>query len=359
MARYIIFALLFFLPLLVVPWLRFPYETPKVIAAEVVIELLALFLILKKDGFNLKKIDRGFLKGLIIIFILSLFHLIFFRTETTFFGNVFRLQGIFLLWHLMIFSLLSSLIKFKKIPAPLYLVSLLGLMISIFIFGVNSAGRPVGSLGEPNALSAAAIFIWPFLYFSEKKYRLVSLFLPVILIFLSQSESAILAFLIQILFILLVQYRKLPIKKAILICFSIIICSLILPFIQGGPTFENRSEVWITAAYSGLKSPLIGSGYGNIEKVLPQSAEILKNNLRFQYVDSSHNFFLDWWMQGGIIGLGMLVFMLLRSFRKLAKEARKTELVCLIGIITVMSFNPASVVTILAFWWILGVSFQP
>ena len=74
------------------------FETPKVIAGELLIEIL-LVLTFLKGRFKLSL--NPFSGAVALLFLLTLIDLIFLRTITTFFGNPFRLQGVFLLWHLL------------------------------------------------------------------------------------------------------------------------------------------------------------------------------------------------------------------------------------------------------------------
>jgi len=104
------------------------------------------------------------------IIILTIIDLLFFRTQLSFFGNVFRMQGIFLLWLLLLFSVLSSNISFKQIPWFVYGMLLLAELIVVFFLPLNASQRYVGTFGEPNALGAFAVFLWPFSFFTVKKF---------------------------------------------------------------------------------------------------------------------------------------------------------------------------------------------
>src|SRR5581483_8960777 len=126
------------------------------------------------------------------------------------------------------------------------------------------------------------------------------------------------------------------------------------PFIENKGPFENRGEVWKTAFLSGLEAPLVGHGFGNVEKALKETSMRIGNNIRFQYVDSSHNILLDYWTEGGILGLGLLLIFLFLSFREYIQHHEKSLLAPLLGICTVMLFNPVSVVTLVAFWFLIG-----
>lgn len=343
--------LLFFLSLAVFPFANSWFEVPKVVLAQLLIEILIISFLFRSD--KLFK-DKLFVAGLFGLFILSLIHLLFFQSPTHLFGNQFRMQGIFLLWHLLAFSLISSKIILPKLPFLGYL-PLFGLLISIPILGGNEAGRPIGTLGEPNALAAAAVFLWPFGFFGgPKKIKFAALALGLIIILLSGSRSGLLAFALQVLFLATSRFSY---TKALILSFVLLGLTLVLPFLEGGGWFENRSEVWKTAFHAGLRSPIIGNGFGNVEHALKGTSQKLNNNIQYQYVDSSHNFLLDFWVQGGLLGLLLITTLIYISISKMLRFKSK-QLVVFIGVLAVMSFNPVSVVTLLAFWYLLSYNNQ-
>lgn len=350
----IIVFLLFFLPLFVFPFGYSYFEPPKVILAQILIETLLILSLAKK----FKLPPPALLIPVVLFFILTFIDLIFMRTETTFWGNIFRFQGIFLLWNLLIFALISSENRLPKIPYPVYLISLAGITFSALILGNNNAGRSLGTLGEPNALSASVIFLLPFIYYFVKNniIRYTGLVLILWVILLSGSRAGLIAFFIQILFIILAG--KFALKKAVLTCLIFLIFSFALPLIEGGGQYENRAEIWQASLAAGFINPVLGGGFGNLEKVLPKGSEIVHNNARFQYVDSSHNFLLDYFVSGGLIGLILILFLLFKTFKNFTFEGKKLELAVLLGLVTVMSFNPVSVVTLVEFWWLIGQGFS-
>lgn len=363
MTTYLIVFLLFFLPLIVI--LNFPlaFETPKVILAEVIIEILLIIKLLGKEKlkFNHKQLILSF--GLLI---LTVIHLIFYSDIKSFFGNVFRLQGIFLLWHLVLFSLISPHIKLSKIPSSFYVLALNLLFISTFLFGQNRAGRVVGSLGEPNALAATAIFIFPFIVFSSRSnlVKLMSLVITLIIVLISKSASGLIGLTIVTLFIFLTQIAKLSLKKVFLACLILVGLSLFLPFLgiekrldttlTSPYKFEVRGDIWQTAVFAGLKSPIIGSGFGNLQEKLNLAAKDLNNNIQYVIVDNSHNFLLDFWVQGGIVGLGLILALLTFSIKNLLDSEKSLELAAILGVLIVMLFNPVSIGILIAFWWLIG-----
>lgn len=351
MPTYLLAFLLFFLPLVVLPFGISPYEIPKVILAEVGIEALLFYRLFQKGKLELP--FSGFrLFSVFALVALTFTQLIFLRTETSFFGNNFRLQGIFLLWHMIIFSVLSSSVKLNLNPWIFYL-SGIGLTLSVLILGDNGTGRLIGTLGEPNALAAAVVFLWPFIFFVSKlPVKILTLFIAIFIVLLSGSRSGLVAFFIQGLFLLVSQ--KINLGKAVMGGLIILALSFSLPFIEGGGWYENRAEVWQAALAAGWENPIFGGGFGNIEKLLPEGSKIVGNNARYQYVDSAHNIFLDFWVQGGLIGLFILGFLLKQAFGSFISQSKKIELTILLGLLAALSFNPVSVAALVQFWWLLG-----
>lgn len=355
MSAYIVFFLLFFLPLLVLPLTNSPFEAPKVILAEILIEILLFISLITRGVPKSDQPRKTHLFLVISLFLLSLISLISLRTPTTFFGNPFRLQGVFLLWHLLIFSIISKNIKLDHLPKFLFLLALLGLLIGALIMGGNEAGRAVGTLGEPNALAGAAIFIWPFAFLNP-----LSPLITLIILILSGSRSGLLAFAIQVIFLSLITLRSTTVARIVILCLILMVSSLILPFTQTESHWaENRSEVWKTALFAGLQSPIFGSGFGNMEFTLKDTSKLINNNIQYQYVDSSHNFLLDYWVQGGILGLILIISTLYFTLLGLIRRKNILLLCSFLGILTVMSFNPVSVVTLLTFWFLVGQAAGP
>src|SRR5512138_2095365 len=97
----VLILLLAVLPFVMAPLGVSPYETPKVLIAEVSIELLVVAVLVSQSfrtiAKNLGAVPRVFWW----IIALSAFDLLFLRTPFSLFGTPLRLQGIFLLWHLV------------------------------------------------------------------------------------------------------------------------------------------------------------------------------------------------------------------------------------------------------------------
>ncbi|MBI4059059.1 O-antigen ligase family protein [Candidatus Microgenomates bacterium] len=355
MVRFIALFLLFILPLIFVPFIPFGFETPKVVIAELLIETGIVITVLKKD-FSLRHFHPTQLKLILALIILAVFQSMLGPTD--FLGNVFRHQGVFLLWHLLLWSLMATQFDLK-IPKNLPLITLVLLLTSsAFLLGGNQAGRAFGTLGEPNALATTTVFILPFLLFNLKWfYPILGAILAFGIIFLSGSRSGLEALLTELLFLILIKIR-LATTKAFAVCLILLAISLTTPLIEGGSWFENRAEVWQTALQSGLESPLFGHGFGNMEQAFHETAVRLNNNIQYQVVDSAHNFLLDWWVQGGTLGLVIFLSTLSLSLKNLLVRHDLALLAASLGLLVSLSFNPVSVVNLAAFWWLIGQGFK-
>lgn len=354
--------LLFFLAFIIVPFSISPFEIPKVIISELLIEVIFILTIVKNIAFYPKKFNHIGLFAIIAIAVVVIVQIFLFHNTLVLFGNVLRLQGAFLLIHLLLFCILSSQVKLSKYIQLFAIVSFTFLLGTPLLFGTNAAGRFIGSLGEPNAFAAVVIFTWPFLLFYRNEKRIhvqrmmqvYGILGSILLLFLAQSRGAIVAFFLQGLLFVLLRCKKISIVVSLSLCFLLLGVSMYVTFISGGMTvLESRTEVWQSAFHAGVMHPL-GGGIGNIQQLLHDASIQLTNNLRFQTVDSSHNIFLDWWIQTGLLGVGLFITLMFAVFIQLARNNNIREIILLMGLLTVLSFNPVSVTTLIALWWVIG-----
>lgn len=356
MLPYFVWFLLFVLNLVVIPIGISPFETPKVVIAEILIDTLLFLKIIHLKRTSLKHLLSSQTLFLGIIFLLSIDQLFLFHPSfQNILGNPFRLQGLFLLWHLMIFSYISKDIRIVNINKLFYYLSFIFLFLATIILGVNQNNRAFGTLGEPNALSATALFIFPFVYLKSKwQTRAVFILFAFLIILLSGSRAGLIGFIVELLFIALISFVRTSFSKATFISLALILFTLFLPFIEGGSWFENRGTIWQTAINAGFDSPFLGRGFGNIQNSIHNSAVMLNNPVQYQVVDSAHNFILDYWIQGGIVGVISIVILIFLSLQGFIRHKKVLETMSFLGLITAMLFNPVSVVNLLAFWWLIG-----
>lgn len=355
----IIILLLFFLPFVIAPFGASYFETPKVFLAEVIIDAFLLYYLLK-NRLKLKDFDMRVLWLCTALILLTFIHLLIFHYPTSLFGNSYRLQGPFLLWHLLVFFLLSSRISIGKKISYIALTALVIHLVSTFVISPNQVGRSIGTLGEPNSLAATAIFLYPFVWFSKKInifFKIAAVVILIVIILTSGSRSGIIAIAIQLLFVFLPYILRLNLGKIVYLCLILIFLSVGLIVFEKDYKYENRYQIFKASVMAGLKSPLIGHGFGNTEYALRPVFIEMNSTLKARVVDSSHNVFLDFFVQGGIAGLSILIMLIYYSIRKLVQEDKVMELAIFLGLISIMMFNPVSVSILLSFWWVLSQGF--
>lgn len=359
--------LLFFTPFVIFPFEISPYEKPKVIFAQAIIEAITLLFLARRKTAFFEKPKSPFEYTLIIIFGLSIVHLVMNPTISTLFGNAIRLQGVFFLWHLLLLAYIASKTSLK-IPALVPLFSLFSLLLAAVFMNANDTNRYVGTFGEPNSLAAAAIFIWPFVFIknANRTLKIASLSLTVLLLFATKSESAYLAFFIQIIMLLPQVIPKIKQPIAFIAAAFVFIFGMTVPFIARSvtidnrllnqtTTFENRAEIWRISTEAGAKNPIIGHGFDHTLDAIHVYPNTFSKN---QILDSSHNMFLDWWVQAGLIGFAAFIFLIIASLKLLAAKKMHAHLISFAGILTALSFNPASAASLIALWWLIGQGFR-
>lgn len=354
--------LLFFLAFVIWPFGGNPYEPPKVIVAMLGVELL-LFATVVRKKFFIQPISKVVLTIYLCMLIQSMMHLLFFRTDTTLFGNAIRLQGVIMLWHLLLFAYVGSRLQFKDVPSAWHWLCLFGLGMAALLFGQNTSYRLYGTFGEPNALAAYIIFLLPFgMLIRDRLRTIIYCIMAVGIIMGTKSDAAMLAVILELVFLIFVTVTK---RKTVpfLLCILLLVTSFVYPFLskpeksvypESQVWRDSRAAIWITSFHAGLKKPFIGWGFGNTEYALQKTAWQIQSPLRFQYVDSAHNIFLDWWVQGGGIGLGLLLGLLIIAVQNFLRQKRTLELTTILGLLTVLSFNPVSVAVLVVFWWTIG-----
>ncbi len=359
MAQFLIFFLLFIVSFFNISFLGMELEAQKVLVSE--IGILALFLVTLFT--NRLQIQWRSLQGIccLMLFVLTLIDIFFFSSSISLFGNIFRMQGIFLIWFLLLFSFLSKTYSLKSFPYWIYTLVLLAQAVLLFVFPVNESNRYTGTFGEPNALAAFAVFILPFSFFAIKKFGKKEIFILLfntllvgVILFFSGSRSAAIAAGMQIIFLVLYKFHV-SLKKIVIFCLLCYFVSYSLPFFQHN-FYENRTEIWQAAVVAGWEKPFLGWGIGNEEKALHAVAEKMRLTIKDSVVDSSHNLFLDWWVMGGIVGLGVFLGLIASTLINFINHKQIQNILLMLGIITCLSFNPASVVGLLGLWWLIGQS---
>lgn len=351
------------------PFFDLRFEPPKVLFAEFLIQVLVVYSLIA-GKFRLRKVNPLLFAVVMALFLLSLYHLLVNPSGKNLFGNIFRLQGTILFWHFLILTLITQNIYFRLTEKYIYLGSFLAVIAGALVFGTNRAGRWIGSLGEPNALGAVVVFIFPlvFLNFKSVWIRVIGVIGVIGVINFTESKSALIALGLELVFLGLIKVFKGKFQPAVIICSVLLVLSLILPILEreyfiktntnpSAYRFEDRAEIWRVSAIAGLDSPIFGSGLDSIQSQIHKTARNLNFNAQYQIIDSSHNIFLDFWLWGGALGTGLLGILGVLGVKQMIQKKMILELTVFIGLLTVLSFNPTTVSILAGFWWIIGRSF--
>jgi len=273
-----------------------------------------------------------------ILFLVSLIDLMIFKQAGGFFGNLFRLQGLLLFWHLLLIPLLTSGVSINRFKTKIIPSAFVALFLSTLILGVNQNNRAFGTLGEPNALATSALFFFPFTFFLYKNRLLKLAFIvaTLIIITFSGSRAGFFGFIAQNIILLSTYKFKLSLSRSTIIAIIFILFTLFLPLSTSSLLFESRSQIWQTAFVAGLKSPIIGQGFGNIQKPIHKTAVKLDNPVKYQVVDSSHDFILDFWIQGGLVGVLSILILIFLTLQSFVHHKKVVELAAFLGLITAM-----------------------
>jgi O-antigen ligase len=129
--------------------------------------------------------------------------------------------------------------------------------------------------------------------------------------------------------------------------------TLVMPFFASD-LHESRLEIWHASFISFSQHPLIGGGFGNIDTLIHAGTKTYASFISAHYVDSAHNIFLDFALQGGLIGLFAFCSLVVTAFVSVFRKKRYMEFTMLLGFLVVLSFNPASVWTLVVFWFLIG-----
>lgn len=195
-------------------------------------------------------------------------------------------------------------------------------------WAVGVASRRITSLvNHPNAL---ALLLGPLLAFlillPKSKLAWLALGSGAIAFYLSFSRAGWLALLVSVLAVgFFTQYRK----KILLAALAAVVLVLLVPFSRAkllelthgnAPTQENRYVLW-TAAFDILKkSPVLGAGILGFHEQYRNYPlgpdEVIQNY--------PHNFFLNFWLETGLLGLLSMLALLWFYYKKIYK-LMKTE----------------------------------
>lgn len=295
------------------------YEGPKVLwylVGGVVLILYWAFKILwKKESFNFSKADRFFLFWLFVLFISSIFGV---HSYESIVGGSYRKQGVifFLIFWLILKSIEELKTGKKKVFLKFIAISILGestLVIYQMVTGQLYFGKPLGTIGEANAVAGFLSIGLVFMYMLFPK---ILTLIPIISSILISSRAGLLALSANIFGF--INNFEIKHKKIVysLIAVAVTVAIVFLSLNRNISPFENRLLIWKLGTGQIGKRPILGYGAESGEVVYNLAFKNCNLPLYNLMVDRSHNLIIDITMWSGFVGLLLFSLWIYHSFRE-------------------------------------------
>lgn len=245
-----------------------------------------------------------------------------------------RNQQITLLTGIVLFAVLQSVLSILQITFPSLLHSMLEFKFE------PSAIRPYGIFQQVNVLASflatgliCSVWLW---IKNDKNFPLIismSALVISVALFLTQSRTGMLGFLLALSIILIIsapQVRIKLIKIIFVIVLGAVIASIVRYQISLGTreyTGSNvaRFELWLHSVEMIMAKPFSGWGFGSFEHDFARirmDAHAYKNSFD---VVHPHNEILYYWIEGGVLAFTGLMAILISWFLPLWKLRNNVE----------------------------------
>ncbi len=363
----LLFALLFS-PLLVAESLYFPFVTGKVFLFRSIISLSLigwLILVLKEPDYLPKKSGILAISGLFVLF-LFLSNLFGVDRANSFLSNFERMEGWFTHVYLFVYLVIvSSVLKTEKLWNWFFGISLFAANLVALYASFDSVSRTSVFLGNSTYVAIYALFNLFFalllgyrlfrsniesvaLKYAGLIYYASSVLLLTYIVFRTQTRGTMLALIFSVvLFLILsaISYRKN--KKVKIVSLTLFATALILgalfwtnrdsQFVQNNPSLvriatispaEGTAKARIVnwgIALEGIKErPVFGWGQENYLYVFAKHFDI-EMYKEEPWFDRTHNSFIDWAIQGGLIALVLYVALFISALWTIHKSTSLTR----------------------------------
>jgi len=218
-------------------------------------------------------------------------------------------------------------------------------MLSVETLGADKTLRPTGLFSHPNFLG---LFLGPLIVlafgqivnFEPKKFltpinSLIILFLGVGALFFARSEGAIIGVVAGIVFYLLFfkKIRKYVLIGLVAIVLLVAVCSTPRQYFLEKAFLRDlsgqfRLNIWNGAASLLKTSPILGVGLDGYEKLIPdyQAKNFIANSGEKLFAPPQpypHNLFLAIWLEMGLTGLVIFLWMIVKFFKQGFENIKK------------------------------------
>lgn len=275
-----------------------------------------------------------------------------------FLAGGYRHQGVIFFLLLGIFGLVIKTLNLKEKKKVLFWASIAILIETFIVCGQGLAlrlnlpllsynQRPIGTLGEPNAVAGFLVLGLPILLYSIQKPVVLLMAIPAITIALifTSSKAGILAFLAELITFVFFWPKKFPLKKILLTSLLVLLILLGIGGVwleKNQSRFENRWLVWGLGLQALQEKPILGYGAEGIIQVYEKQYQQIARSLEGMVIDRSHNLFLDIALSsglGGLIAFGSWLW----QIKQRINQKKRWVLVPLVGFLVFSFFQPLGV----------------
>ncbi len=275
------------------------YEGPKVFWLWIGGFFLTVWWIMRILHSRFPKIDTGmtwFLLWLLVLFIASIAGIHPFDSVI---GGSYRHQGVLFFFTVFLILLMLRELSLKQHQTLKNLLAC-GIVIESFIIIwqkiIGWSARPLGTLGEPNAV-AGFLAIGLFWIASSDFTKRVRLLLYILTLFAIAATGSRVGIATALIVTLGLAGRR------VMAVLGIIGIGLILTQVRPQSVYESRSLFWQLGVREAVLRPVLGYGAESGEAIYNRAFQQINVRLIDFMVDRSHNLFLDVTLWSGIVGL--------------------------------------------------------
>ena len=339
---YIFLTGLFLLPLIYTIEPRVEYEQVKVFFFQRWVEIFCVsVLLLSPEKFSVNKLlTKTNLLLFSFFFVALLSSYLGTDYSKSFWGNTYRIDGLFTLAHFVLLFCFVQLVweeKWKKhfvmtIVVSSIFVSLyaLGHAYTSYIYGTGGFSPwkgAYGTLGNPVFLGGFLLLTLPFYFDVRNLTFAIHGTLPILAIIASLSRFAITG--VILIALLGVLFEKFRITRnmlfALYLVFSIsylvfygVKAAMITESYKAGNSvvYEDRMRIYKKGFLAFLEQPILGYGYANFDKAF-ESINWPTPVPKDAYVDKAHSIFLETLVTTGLAGFALLLVVYFLLFNRL------------------------------------------
>jgi hypothetical protein len=332
------------------------YEGPKVFWLWIGGFFLALWWIIQMTHFRFPKINIGEKWFFLWILVLSVASLAGIHPIDSILGGSYRHQGVLFFFTLFLILLTLTTLSLKqKRVLKMFLACGVVLESVIVLWQRISAwsARPLGTLGEPNAVAGflAIGLFWIASSDFPKRVRLLLYILAMLGIAATGSRTGIVTACIVTLGVAwygIKKHRNFPRTRSLIIAGVLVVSMVCLGFVSAitmsrpRSVYESRPLFWQLGIREVVARPILGYGAESGEVVYERAFQTVNVRLIDFMVDRSHNLFLDVMLWSGVVGLMLFTGWCIVSGKELIKRDRR-RFVVFIAWFVFASFQPLGV----------------